>query len=88
MIKTILKIDGMSCGMCEAHIMDVIRKGFPEAKKVRASHTKNIASFVTDQEVNAEMLKEKIEATGYHYKGYETQPYEKKGFLSGLFGKK
>lgn len=26
MIKTILKIDGMMCGMCESHMNDVIRK--------------------------------------------------------------
>ncbi len=88
MIKTTLRIDGMSCGMCEAHIMDVIRKGFPEAKKVSASHTKNIATFVTEQEVDAEKLKGKIEETGYHYMGYETSPYEKKSFLGGLFKKK
>jgi len=25
MIKTVLKIDGMMCGMCEAHICDAIR---------------------------------------------------------------
>ena len=30
MIKTALKIDGMMCGMCEAHINDVIRKVVPE----------------------------------------------------------
>ena len=26
MIKTTLKIDGMMCGMCEAHMNDLIRK--------------------------------------------------------------
>ena len=26
MIKTTMKIDGMMCGMCEAHICDAIRK--------------------------------------------------------------
>ena len=33
MIRTTLKIDGMSCSMCEAHINDVIRKTVPGAKK-------------------------------------------------------
>lgn len=28
MIKTVLKIDGMACGMCEAHVNDAIRKAF------------------------------------------------------------
>ena len=26
MIETILKIDGMACGMCESHINDVVRR--------------------------------------------------------------
>ena len=34
MIKTTVKIDGMACSMCEAHINDAIRKAFP-VKKVR-----------------------------------------------------
>ena len=38
MFKTTLKIDGMMCAMCEAHIADVIRKKLPDAKKVSASH--------------------------------------------------
>ena len=28
MIKTILKIDGMMCGMCEAHMNDAVRNAF------------------------------------------------------------
>ncbi|MDO4615265.1 MAG: heavy metal-associated domain-containing protein [Lachnospiraceae bacterium] len=88
MIQTTLKIEGMSCGMCEAHIADVIRKQFPDAKKVSASHTKNIATFVTDEAVDPDQLKNAIESTGYYYKGYETAPFEKKGLFGGIFGKK
>ena len=33
MLKTTLKIDGMMCAMCEAHIKDVIRRTIPLAKK-------------------------------------------------------
>ena len=28
MTKTVLKIDGMMCGMCEAHVNDAIRNAF------------------------------------------------------------
>ena len=41
MIKTTLKIDGMMCGMCEAHMNDVIRKNF-KVKKVTSSAKKAI----------------------------------------------
>ena len=37
MTKTVLKIDGMMCGMCESHVNDAIRKAFP-VKKVTSSH--------------------------------------------------
>ena len=40
MTKTTLKIDGMMCGMCEAHVNDAIRKAVPDATKVKSSHTK------------------------------------------------
>ena len=46
MLKTTLKIDGMMCSMCEAHIQEVIRKSVPGAKKVSASHSKGEASFL------------------------------------------
>ena len=65
MIRTTLKIDGMMCGMCEAHICDTIRKAVPSAKKVKASRTKKEASFLTEEPVDAELLKKAIDATGY-----------------------
>ncbi len=36
MIRTIIKIEGMMCGMCEAHINDAIRAAFP-VKEVSSS---------------------------------------------------
>ena len=39
MIKTIVSVDGMACGMCEAHINDAIRAAFP-VKKVTSSRAK------------------------------------------------
>ncbi len=84
MVKTTLKIDGMMCGMCEAHVCDAIRKAVPKAKKVTASHTKKEASFLTEEPVNAEMLKISIDATGYTCLDVQSAPYEKKGW----FGRK
>ena len=84
MIKTTLKIEGMSCAMCEAHICDTIRKAVPAVKKVSASRSKKEASFLTEAAVDAEKLKAAIDATGYSCLGIESAPYEKKG----LFGRK
>ena len=46
MIKTTLKIEGMMCGMCEAHICEAVRKAVPFAKKVSASRSKGEATFL------------------------------------------
>ena len=34
MYQTTVGVDGMMCGMCEAHVNDAVRKAFP-VKKVR-----------------------------------------------------
>lgn len=39
MIETIVRVDGMMCGMCESHINDAVRNHF-QVKKVSSSHTK------------------------------------------------
>ena len=84
MIQTILKIDGMMCSMCEAHVCDAIRKAVPAAKKVAAFKGKKEASFLTEEAVDLDALKAAIDATGYSCLGIESVPYEKKGW----FGRK
>ena len=84
MIKTTMKIDGMMCGMCEAHVCDAIRKAVPGAKKATASRSKKEASFLTDEKADTGSLKAAIDATGYSCLGIESVPYEKKG----LFGRR
>ncbi|MBQ6468465.1 MAG: hypothetical protein IJJ50_00235 [Lachnospiraceae bacterium] len=84
MIKTTMKIDGMMCGMCEAHVCDAIRKAVPTARKVAASRSKKEASFLTEEAVDADRLKAAVDATGYSCQEIDSAPYEKKG----LFGRK
>ena len=81
MIRTTLKIEGMLCGMCEAHVCDAIRKAVPAAKKVTASRAKKEATFVTDGAVDADALKAAVDATGYTCLSVLSQPYEKKGWF-------
>ncbi|MBO4413282.1 MAG: cation transporter [Clostridia bacterium] len=86
MVKTTVKIEGMGCPMCEAHVCETIRNAFPGAKKVSASHKSGEAQFVTDSEPDAAALKETINATGYTFISCSSVP-EDKNVLS-LFGKK
>ena len=82
MIKTTLKIEGMMCSMCEAHICEAIRKAVPSAKKVTASRSKKEAAFLSDELVDESFMKSVIAKTGYDCLGVESVPLEKKG----LFG--
>ena len=75
MVETILKVQGMMCGMCESHINEVVRK-------VSSSHTRGETVIVSEQELDIETLKQAIAATGYTVTGAETRPYEKKGFFA------
>ncbi len=84
MIRTTIKIEGMMCPMCEAHVCDAIREAVPSAKKVAASRSKKEASFLTEDAVDGKLLKSAVDATGYSCLGVESVPYEKKG----LFGRK
>ncbi|MDD6714805.1 MAG: cation transporter [Firmicutes bacterium] len=78
MVKTVLKIDGMMCGMCEAHICDAIREAVPSARKVTASRSKKTASFLTEETVSAELIKSAVDATGYQCLEVRSVPYNRK----------
>ena len=45
MVKITLEVEGMACGMCEAHVNDAIRKAFP-VKKVTLSRSKKELSLI------------------------------------------
>ncbi len=84
MYKITLKIDGMMCGMCEAHINDTVRNKF-NVKKVSSSHSKGISQIISVTEIDEDLLRRAIDETGYTVTSIKSEPYEKKGFFS--FGK-
>lgn len=79
MLKITLDIEGMACGMCEAHINDAIRAAFT-VKKVESSHSKRKTQIIAELPIDDNELKTVIEQTGYKVLGIHTEPYEKKGF--------
>ena len=81
MEKITLKIDGMMCGMCEAHINDTIRNVYPKAKKVKATRKNGEASFILDETFDEEKMKDAIAQTGYTYVSSKVEPYEKHGIF-------
>lgn len=83
MIKTVLKVDGMMCGMCEAHLNDAIRNNF-KIKKVTSSHKSGTVEITAEDKIDPERLKETVASLGYTVLSIEERSCEKKG--SGLFG--
>jgi len=86
MLQTTLKIEGMMCGMCEAHINDVIRAKF-KVRKVASSHKKGETVVVSEGPLDVATLKQAIADTGYTVTSVAVAPYEKKGFFASLFKK-
>lgn len=83
MYQISMKIEGMACSMCEAHVNDAIRKVVPQAKKVKSSHKTGESSFVVETKPDMGALEKVIESTGYQVLSVSAAPYEKKRF--GIF---
>ena len=81
MYKVTVKIDGMMCGMCEAHICDAIRKVYPDAKKIKASRTRGEAAFLAEDSPDFDELAKAIADTGSTFVSADAGPYEKRGFF-------
>ncbi len=81
MFKTTVKVDGMMCGMCEAHVSDAIRKAVPEAKKVKASRAKKEATFISDKQADPVLMEKTIKDIGYDFLGCVSEPYKKRGIF-------
>ena len=85
MIKTVLKVNGMMCGMCEAHMNDLVRKNF-QVKKVTSSVKDGETVVISEENLDIPFLKKEIKEIGYELVDVHTEAYEKKGFFH--FGKK
>ena len=82
MYQTTVGVDGMMCGMCEAHVNDAVRKAFP-VKKVTSSRSKKETTVLTETELDEDALRAAISATGYEVGEIRKEPWAKKG----LFGR-
>lgn len=85
MEKLTLTIDGMMCGMYEAHVCDAIRRVCTGKTKVSASHSAGTAEIIAEEVPDVEKIKAAVEQTGYRVLNAASEPYEKKKRFS-LFG--
>ncbi|MBQ1324782.1 MAG: heavy-metal-associated domain-containing protein [Solobacterium sp.] len=70
MIRTVVKVDGMMCSMCETHINEAVRKQF-DVKKVKSNRRKKETVIESAEPLDREKLKKTIEDTGYIFLGFE-----------------
>lgn len=83
MIETIVRVDGMMCGMCESHINNAVRSHF-QVKKVSSSHSKGQTVIRSQEPLDQEQLRQVIDATGYKALDVVSRPVEKRGLLGHL----
>lgn len=89
MFQITAKVDGMMCGMCEAHVKDAVRKAFPEAKKISASASDGRVEFQLENNLPIPMLKHdmksELDKIGYKLEDLtsaEAEEAVKGGFFS------
>ena len=85
MIRITVKVDGMMCGMCEAHVNDAIRRALP-VKKVTSNHKKKETVIIAEQDICDGRLEAVISESGYTLLGV-TREEEKPRGLTALFRK-
>ncbi len=80
MWKYTVEVNGMMCGMCEAHINDAVRKACP-VKKVHSSRAKCQTVVLSEAELDPETIAAAIRSTGYEVGTIQKEPYQKRGFF-------
>ena len=77
MWKYTVQVNGMMCGMCESHVNDAVRRGFP-VERVISSRKKHETIVLADAELDEEALRAAISATGYDVGEIQKECWEKK----------
>ncbi len=86
MTKITMKVEGMMCGMCEAHVCDAIRKVCDGKPKITASHSTGLVEIILDTPPDVARMKNAVKGTGYKVLDVQSENIEKKGF--SLFRRK
>lgn len=81
MVKYTVKVDGMMCGHCEAHVNDAIRNNF-NVKSVKSSKTDKETVIISETDLDEAKIESVIKETGYTFGGITKEPYVKKGLFS------
>ena len=85
MLRITVKVEGMMCGMCEAHVNDAVRRSLP-VRKVTSDHKKKETVILTEQDIEDSRIEAAIRDSGYTFLGL-TREIEAPRGLKALFKK-
>lgn len=88
MIRTRIEVRNMACEMCEAHVIEAVRKILRTARRIRASHRRNEVTIESEAPLSESLVRECIRSigeTGYPT-GAASSEEVKQGLLARLFG--
>lgn len=83
MIKITVKVEGMMCGMCEAHVNDAVRRALP-VKKVTSNHRRGETVILSQADIGDDRIAAAIKESGYDFKGVTREAVKANGFLGLL----
>lgn len=79
MIKTTLGIEGMVCGMCEAHLNDAIRHAFT-VRSAKASRRRGACVVISGDELDHDRVRQVVAEIGYELVSITSEPYRTRSF--------
>lgn len=71
-IKTIIKVEGMSCNHCADKVTKAL-ESLDDIKKVKVNLKNNIVTILSDKELNPKVVEDTINSLGYKYEGVSNE---------------
>ena len=87
MVKITAQVEGMHCGMCEAHVNGVVRRAFP-VRKVSSSHARGEMVIIAEQCIDDERLRKAIGDAGYKVTSIIHEACEERGSIFSFLHRK
>lgn len=67
MKELVITVEGMVCNGCENRLQNVVKQ-IEGVEKVNANHKDGTVTIILNQEINKDLIKEKIEDIGFKVK--------------------
>ena len=71
-IKSIIKVEGMSCNHCADKVTKAL-ESLDDIKKVKVNLKNNIVTILSDKELNLKVVEDTINSLGYKYEGVSNE---------------